>query len=82
MKLGRTYDEDDYKEAIIVIGLRNEKCEMEMEHEKNIDETPSKKDKAKGKEISKPEFSSHRGNQMMPYDKRQLKTWFSDTSKS
>jgi hypothetical protein len=82
MKLGRTYDEEDYEEAITVVSLRHEERQREIEHEKNLDEARSKKDKGKGKEISKPESSSHRGDRKKPYDKGQKKTRFSNTSKS
>jgi hypothetical protein len=60
----------------------HEEREREIEHEKKLDEAQSKKDEGKGKEISKPGSSSHRGDRKKPYDKGQKKTPFSDTSKS
>jgi hypothetical protein len=68
MKLARTYDKKDYKEAIMVVSLHHEERQRKIDHEKKLDETQSKKDKGKGKEISKPESSSHREDQKKPYD--------------
>jgi hypothetical protein len=82
MKLGRMYNQEDYEEAITVVGLYHEERQREIEYKKDLDEAQSKKDKGKGKEISKPKSSSHRGDQKKPYDKEQKKTQFSDTSKS
>jgi hypothetical protein len=82
MKLGRTYGEEDYKKAIIVVSLRHEECQREIQHEMKLDEVWNKKGKGKENEISKPVTSSHRGDRKKPYDKRQKKTRFSDTSKS
>jgi hypothetical protein len=62
MKLGRTYNEDDYEKAIIVIGLCHEDRQRKIEHEKKLDEVRSKKDKGKGKDFSKPESSNHKGD--------------------
>jgi hypothetical protein len=59
MKLPRTYDQEDSKEAIMVVGLRDVEGQREIEHEKKLDEAPSKKDKDKGKEVSKPEPPSY-----------------------
>jgi hypothetical protein len=69
MKVGRTYDKENYEEAIMVVGLRHEERQREIEYEKKLDETWSKKDRCKGKEISKPESSSYRGNRKKSYDK-------------
>jgi hypothetical protein len=82
MKFGRKYDKEDYKEAITVVDLCHEERQREIENEKKLDEARSKKDKDKGKEISKPKSSSHRGNRKKPYDNRQKKSKFSNTSKS
>jgi hypothetical protein len=82
MQLCRTYDKDDYEEAIIVVGSRHEERQKEIDHEKKLDEVQSKKDNGKGKDISKPKSSSHRGDQKNPYDKEQKKTQVCDTSKS
>jgi hypothetical protein len=82
MKLGRTYDEEDYEKAITVFGLRHEKRQWEIEHEKKLDEAWSKKDNGKGNDSSKPEYLNHKGKRKKPYDKGQKKTQFSDTSKS
>jgi hypothetical protein len=82
MKLGRTYDEDDYKAVITVVSLYHEEMQREIKHEKNLDEVRSTKDNDKGQEISKPNSSSQRGNQKKPYDKGQKKIRFLDTSKS
>jgi hypothetical protein len=70
MKLGRTYDEEDYEEAITVVGLCHEERHREIEHEKKIDEARSNKDKGKGKDSSKLESLNHNGNRKKPYDKR------------
>jgi hypothetical protein len=82
MKLGRTYDKEDYEEAITVVGLYHEKWQREIEHEKKLDEAGSKKDKGKGKDSSKPKSLNHKGDRKKPYDTVQKKTRFSDTSKS
>jgi hypothetical protein len=60
--LGRTYDEEDYEEAITVVGLCHEERQREIEHEKKLDEAQSKIDKGKGKDSSKPESSNHKGD--------------------
>jgi glyoxylate carboligase len=44
MKLGRTYDEEDYEEAITVVGLRHEERQREIEHEMKLDKARSKND--------------------------------------
>jgi hypothetical protein len=74
MKLGRTYDEEDYEEAITVVSLCHEERQREIEHEKKLDEAWSKKDKGKGKDSSKPESSNHKGDRKKLYDKEQKKT--------
>jgi hypothetical protein len=38
MKFGGTYDEEHYKEAIMVLGLCHEERQREIEHEKKLDE--------------------------------------------
>jgi hypothetical protein len=73
MKLGSTYDEEDYEEPITV-GRRR--------HEKKLDQAWSEKDKSKRKTISNPESSSQRGDRNKPYDIERNTTRFSDTSKS
>jgi hypothetical protein len=69
MKFGRTYDDEDYEKAIMVVSLHLEERQRKIEHEMNLDEAQSKKDKSKRKEISKLKSSSHRGNRKKPYDK-------------
>jgi predicted nucleic acid-binding Zn ribbon protein len=69
MKLGKTYDEEDYEEAIMVVGLHHKEWQREIEHEKKLDKAWSKKDKDKGKDSSKPESLNHKGNRKKPYDK-------------
>jgi hypothetical protein len=81
IKLGKTYDKEDYEEAITEVGLRHEERQWEIEHVKKLDKARSKKDKGKGKNSSKPESSNHKGDRKKPYDKGQKKTWISDTSK-
>jgi hypothetical protein len=82
MKLGRTYDKENYEEAITVVGLCHEERQREIEHVKKPDKVRSKKDKGKEKNSAKPEYSNHKCNRKKPYDKEQKKTRFSDTSKS
>jgi hypothetical protein len=82
MKFSRMYDEEDYKEPIIVVSLLHKERQREIDHEKNFDVAQSRKNKGNGIEISKPKSSSYRGNRKKPYDKRQQKRRFSDTSKS
>jgi hypothetical protein len=82
IKLGRTYDEDDYEEAIMVVGNRHEERQREIEHEKKLDESWSKNDQGRGQDSSKPESSNYKGNRKKPYDNGQKNTRFSDTSKS
>jgi Mg-chelatase subunit ChlI len=82
MNLGRTYNEEDYEEAITVVGLCHEERRREIEHEKKLDEAWSKTDKGKGKNSSKPESSNHKGDSKKPYDKGQKKIQFSDPFKS
>jgi Mg-chelatase subunit ChlI len=77
MKLGSTYEEEDYEEAIILVGLRHEERQREIEHEKKLNEAPSRKAKGKGKESSKPECSKHQSHRKNHYDKEQKKIWFS-----
>jgi hypothetical protein len=64
-----------------VVGLRHEERQREIEHEKKLDEAWSKTDKGKGKYSSKPKFLNCKGNRKKHYDKRQMKTRFSDISK-
>jgi hypothetical protein len=52
MKLGRMYDEQDYKEPIIVVGLCHEEWQRENDHEKKLEEAQSKKDTGQGKDSS------------------------------
>jgi hypothetical protein len=66
MKLGRTYDEEDYEEAIMVKSVWHEENQREIEHEKKLDEVLCMRHKGKGKNSSKPESSNHKG------DKRNL----------
>jgi hypothetical protein len=47
MKLGRTYNEENYKEAIMVVGLRYEETKREIKHEKNLDEDGARRTKAR-----------------------------------
>jgi hypothetical protein len=82
MKLGRTYDEEDYEEAIMVVSLHHKEWQREIEHKKKLDKARSKKDKGKGKDSSKPKSSNHKGDRKKHHDKRQKKTQFCDTSKS
>jgi hypothetical protein len=82
MKLGRTYDEQDFEEALTVAGLHHKKSQREIEYEKKLDEGWSKNNKVKRKDSSKLESSNHKGDRKKPYDKGQKKTQFSDTSKS
>jgi hypothetical protein len=82
MKLCRTYDEEDYEKAIMVVGLRHEERQREIEYMTKLDEAQSKKDNGKGKDSSKPESLNHKGDRKKPYNKGQKKTRFSDTSKS
>jgi hypothetical protein len=81
MKLGRTYDEEDYEEAITMVSLCHEKRQRKIEHEKKLDEAQSKKDKGKGKDSFNPESSNHKSDRKKPYDKGQKKIRFSNTSK-
>jgi hypothetical protein len=69
MKLGRTYDEEDYEEAIMVIGLPYEERHREIEHEKKLDKAQSMKDKGKGMDYPKTVSSNHKGNRKKLYDK-------------
>jgi Mg-chelatase subunit ChlI len=82
MTLGRTYDEENYEEAIKVVGHHHEERQMEIKHEMKLDKVPSKKDKGKGMDSSKPESSNYKADRKNPYDKGQKKTEISDTSKS
>jgi hypothetical protein len=82
MKLGKTYEEENYEKAIMVVGLSHEERQSEIKHEKKLDEAQSKKDKGKGKDSSKLKSSNHKGDRKKPYDKGQKKIWLSDTSKS
>jgi hypothetical protein len=45
MILSRTYNEEDYEQAITVVGLCHEERQRKIEHEKKLDEAWSKKDK-------------------------------------
>jgi hypothetical protein len=69
MKLGKTYDEEDYEDAITVVGLHHDERQREIEHEKKFDETRSKKTKGKEKDSFKPESSNHTADRKQPYDK-------------
>jgi hypothetical protein len=80
-KLGRTYNKEDYEKAIMVVGLRHEESQREIEHKKKYDEARSKNNKGKGKYYSKPESSNHKDDRKKLEDKRQTKTWLSNTSK-
>jgi hypothetical protein len=82
MKLGRTYDKEDYEEAIMMVGLDHEETQREIEYEKKLDQAQSKKAKGKGKNSSKPESLNHKGDRTEPYKKGQKKTQYSNTSKS
>jgi hypothetical protein len=82
MKLGRTYDEEEYKEAIIVVGVYHEERQREIEHEKKLDKARSKNEKCKGKDSSKHESSNHKCDRKKPYDNGQKKIRLSDTSMS
>jgi hypothetical protein len=62
MKLGKSYDEEDYEKAIMVSGLRHEERQREIENEKKLDEAQTKKEKNKGQDSSKPESSDHTDN--------------------
>jgi hypothetical protein len=64
------YDEEYDEEAIIVVGLRHQQTQRKINYEKKLDEMQSKKDKGKGKEISTPKSSCHRGDRKKPYNKR------------
>jgi hypothetical protein len=82
MKLGRTYDKEEYEEAIIVVSLCYEESLREIEYEKKLDEAWSKTDKGKGMDSCQPQSSNHKGNRKKLYDKGYKKRCFSDTSKS
>jgi hypothetical protein len=82
INMGRTYDEENYEEAIMVVGLRHKERQREIEHKKEPHEVRGKKAKGKKTEISKPESSSHRCDRKKHYDKCLKMTWFSNTSKS
>jgi hypothetical protein len=82
MKLGRIYDEEDYEEAIMVIGLCHVERQRAIEYEKKLDEAWSKKDKGKRKDSSMPKFSNHKGDRKKADYKEQQKTRFFYTSKS
>jgi uncharacterized cupredoxin-like copper-binding protein len=71
MKLGRTYDKEDYEEAITMVSLCHEEIQREIEHEMKLDEAWSKQDKGKGKNSSKPESSNHKHDSKKIYDKVQ-----------
>jgi hypothetical protein len=60
--LVKIYDEDNYEEPIIMVGLRHEEGQKEIEHERKLDVDQSKKDNDKGKEPYKPESSNHKGD--------------------
>jgi hypothetical protein len=64
--LYRTYDEEDYEEAITVVGLRHEERQIEFEHEKKLDKAQSKKDKGKAQDSSKPESLNYKDNRKKP----------------
>jgi hypothetical protein len=70
MKLSRTYNEKDYKRVITVLGLHHEEWQKEIKHKKQLNKTPCKKEKAKGKELSKPKSSNQKRNQKKFYDKK------------
>jgi hypothetical protein len=62
MKLGRTYDAEDYEETIMVIGHCHEERQKDIEHEMKLDEAWGKNDNGKGKDFSKPERSNHKSD--------------------
>jgi hypothetical protein len=68
MKLGRTYVEGDYKEAIIVGGLYYKERQRDIKHEKKLDKAQSEKDKGTGKDSYNPESSIYKSDRMKPYD--------------
>jgi hypothetical protein len=82
MKLGRTYDNQDCQEAIMVVAFCYEERQMKIEYEKKGYQAGNTLEKGKGKEISTPESSRHRGDRKDSYDMRQKKLRFSNTSKS
>jgi hypothetical protein len=45
MKLGRTYDEEDFEESITGVGLHSGQMQREIEYETTLDEAQSKTDK-------------------------------------
>jgi hypothetical protein len=55
MKLGRTYNDEDYEEALIVIGLPHEERQREIEHKNKLNEGRRKTDTDMGKHCSKSE---------------------------
>jgi hypothetical protein len=74
MKLGSTYDEEDYEIVIMVIGLRHEERQRKIENKEKLNESQSKKDNGKGKDSSKPEASNYKGDRKKPYDNGQINT--------
>jgi hypothetical protein len=53
-----THDENDYEEAIMIVAIYHDNLEKIIEHELNINETQTKKDKDKEDELSKHETLS------------------------
>jgi hypothetical protein len=60
MKLGRTSEDEDYGKVIMVVGLRHQDRQREIENEKKLDEARSKTHQGKGKTSSNPESSNHK----------------------
>jgi hypothetical protein len=59
--LCKTYDKEDYEEAIIVVSFHVEEKYWEIEHGKKLNEARSK-NKDKGERFSKPKSSSQKGD--------------------
>jgi hypothetical protein len=79
MMLARTYGEDDYAEALMVVRITYNERQWKIVPEMKLDAARSKY-KGKGTEISIPESSTHRGDLKKSYDKGQKKTRFSETT--
>jgi hypothetical protein len=45
--LGWTYADEDYEDAITVVGLHQEESQMEIEYQKKLDEGRNKNNKGK-----------------------------------
>jgi hypothetical protein len=59
MKLGQTYDEEDYEYSITIVGLCHEKRQREIEHKKKLDNDHCMKGKGRKKDASKPNSANH-----------------------